>query len=118
MAVGIEDIHKLSDIIEAQLKNEFSDTVSGNLLDSIKIELNGYGGVSISIDAEKYNRKLWDDEKVLVPDENGGSYASIIDEAGTGGGKHQGYLEKIINSSLDIWLESISEKFTLLGRGG
>ena len=128
--ISNSDLRKLAFLIENKLKEEFSDKhLSGNLMNTIEI-IETDDSFSISIPAKTYNMLLFQTKGVIVHTK--GSYASKLDTSGseffvypTGTRKgskkiypknHIGFVENVINSALEEWLQSISSDFKVKSR--
>lgn len=119
-----EDLRKLAMMFEANIKEEFSSQhLSGNLVNSIEV-IEGEDYFQIIIPARIYNFYRFSKSGVIVP-RGTGSYASKLDTQGSEfvlypekGGRifkkphnHIGYVNKVVDKSLDDWLITISSKF-------
>lgn len=115
MAVSLDDIEKLAYFIRTNLNEEFDfSSSSGNLLNSIEASVNDFGGIDISIPAEIYDSDYWEKYHIVKKVPGAGSYASQLDDYG----KHKGFLDRIIDNSIDCWLQLMSEKYTIINREG
>jgi len=115
MKISLDDMKKLSDLIYNAIREEFGNSDgTGNLIRSIKIELNEFGGINIDIPAEIYDSNYWEKFKVVKQVPGAGSYASQLDEYG----KHKGFLDRTINNSIDVWLQLMSNKYKIINRKG
>ena len=117
--VSFEDKQLLAQIIVANLQEEFIlKHLSGNLLDSIKIEDDeASGNVRIIIDAPTYDMLVYLKDKVIVHNGNG-SYASALDEKGgqifnKKTGNHKGYVDEVIMKSIRTWKDLVQKGVSL-----
>lgn len=78
--------------------------ITGNLQRTMLIKTNK-SSVEVSIPAQKYDMKVWNKEKTLVPYKYGGSYAQLVDTTGGFSGTHKGYIELAIAKAIDYWLK-------------
>lgn len=118
MKHGENELRKLAEIIIRKLKEEFAvKHLSGNLVNTIVIEMAG-DEINIRIPAQTYNMLKYLEKGVVIHTSHG-SYASKLDEEGSSfmvypGGRrlgshrvspknHIGYIDRIINSSIQEW---------------
>lgn len=127
--ISKEELEDLAYCIKNALREEFADKhLSGNLLNTIKIEVVGDDKVNVIIPAEVYNFYRFFKDRVIIP-RGGGSYASRLDKEGSSfvvyhkGGRsfvkphnHIGYVDRVINEALDQWLLNHKEKFEMKSR--
>ena len=122
--VGERELQKLANIIIRNLKEEFAvKHLSKNLINTIVVEM-ASDEIKIHIPAQTYNILLYQSKGVVIHTSHG-SYASKLDEEGSSfmvypngprsGSKrisprnHQGYIDKIINLSIQEWRGSLDE---------
>ena len=122
---GKKELELLSSIIVKNLKEEFAiKHLSKNLINTIKIEFLE-NEIKIYIPARTYNMLEYKRNKVIVYTSHG-SYASKIDESGTSfmiyrgdtrkrsfryrTDNHIGYIDRVINKSIEEWSEIIKGK--------
>ena len=122
--VGERELQKLAEIIVRNLKEEFAiKHLSKNLINTIVVEGTS-DEIKIHIPAQTYNMLLYQSKGVVVHTSHG-SYASKLDEEGSSfmvypngtrkGSKrisprnHQGYIDRIINLSIQEWRGSLNE---------
>lgn len=130
MAIGEKELRMLGEIIVQKLKEEFSlKHLSGNLVNTISVEMVS-DEIKIRIPAQTYNMLLYQSKGVVVHTSHG-SYASKLDEEGSSfmvypGGErkgshrvsprnHKGYIDRIINSSIQDWKGLVEGKVKVEG---
>lgn len=118
-----DNLELLCAIIIKNLKKEFETKhLSKNLINTIRVEKIS-DEINIHIPAQTYNMLLYQSKGVVVHT-NHGSYASKLDTEGSsfyvypGGtrkgarkitpGNHVGYVDRIINESIEEWRLSIA----------
>ena len=115
--ISLEDKQLLAEIIVMNLRTEFMlKHLTGNLLDSIKIESDG-SSVKVIIDAPTYDMLEYLKNKTIVHDYKG-SYASSLNEKGgqilnKKTGNHKGYVDEIIMKSITMWKELVQKGVSL-----
>ena len=93
-------LEQLSSIIIKNIEEEFAiKHLSHNLVDTIKIEY-GNNEIKIHIPAEIYDVEEYKTKKVIRYIGKG-SYASSLDKKSD---NHTGYIDRIINNSIQEWL--------------
>lgn len=130
MKPGEEELRKLGEIIIRKLKEEFAiKHLSGNLVNTITVEM-ASDEINIRIPAQTYNMLKYLEKGVVIHTSHG-SYASKLDEEGSsfmvypeGSRKgshrvsprnHKGYIDKIINSSIQEWKGLVGGKVKVEG---
>ena len=116
--MGEKELEMLAQIIVRKIKEEFSlKHLSGNLVNTITVEMLG-DEIKINIPAQTYNMLKYQEKGVVIHTSHG-SYASKLDEEGSSfmvypngtrkgshrisPGNHKGYINKIINESIQEW---------------
>lgn len=127
--VSKEDLRKLAMLFENNIKEEFATKhLSGNLMNSIEV-IEGEDYFQIVIPAKIYNFYQFQKTGVVIP-RGMGSYASKLDTQGSEfvlypdkGGRifkkphnHIGYVDRIVEDSLDSWLTTLSSKYEEISR--
>ena len=127
-----EELESLADYIKVAIKNEFRDKhLSGNLMNTIAIEINSDSAIRVVIPAQTYNMLLFQQKHVIVHTSRG-SYASKLDLEGSSffvypnkGRKgsykvnprnHIGYIDRVIDEAITNWLAKYKEKYELKSR--
>jgi len=117
--ISLEDKELLAEIIVANLQEEFINKhLSGNLLDSINIEVDeASGNVKVIIDAPVYDMLEYLKHGTIVHT-NRGSYASSLNEYGgqilnKRTGNHIGYVDMAIMKSVRTWKETLQTGISL-----
>ena len=130
MKAGEDELRKLAEIIIRKLKEEFAlKHLSGNLANTITVEM-ASDEINIRIPAQTYNMLKYLEKGVVIHTSHG-SYASKLDEEGSsfmvypGGSKkgshrvsprnHVGYIDRIINSSIQEWKGLVGGKIKVEG---
>lgn len=131
MALTRQDIEAFAECLQLAIKKEFAyKHLSKNLVNTVKISVNLDGGLSVEIPAETYNMYKYFKDKVVVPSGRGGSYASRLDEEGSAfmvywstahqskrkkvePRNHIGYIEKVVNDALSMWLVRLNNKYEI-----
>lgn len=100
---NISNLDLASEIING-LKDEFAEVfLSGNLRDTIKVNINA-NSIVIDIPAEMYDIEKYKDEGVIIYSGNG-SYAQAVNITGGFSGKHTNYLENQITNAINRWIK-------------
>ena len=130
MKIGEKELEMLANIIVRNLQEEFDvKHLSGNLINTMTVTSTG-GEIQINIPAQTYNMLLFQEKGVVVHTSHG-SYASKLDEEGSsfmvypnGSRKgshrisprnHKGYIDKIIELSIQEWHGTIKGKTKVEG---
>jgi hypothetical protein len=109
----LNDKLELAKCIEEAFREEFKIVhLAKNLVNTMKIEVVD-GVVTIDIPAMKYNMKKFR-ETGIIKYYYRGSYAEQINNTGGLSGKHEGYIEKCIETGVSKWLQQkgVSGKVT------
>ena len=133
MKLSKEDLQELAECVRQAILNEFAmQHLSGNLMNTIKVETDDEDKVQVIIPAETYNMYQYFMHGTIIP--NGrGSYASKLNDEGsafmvywgTSANPHRklveprnhiGYIDKVINDAVNDWLMKKKDKYKLKTR--
>lgn len=91
--------------------------ITGNLMDTMRIECIGNEAVSLEIPAQKYDWKEWNARKAIVHTGQG-SYAKDVAVFGGKSGKHSRYVSKAIRKGIKATMAEYGvKKFRISGLG-
>lgn len=94
-------LEQLAHIIIKNIKEEFAiKHLSKNLMNTLKVESGGENIVKVHIPAEIYDIAEYKSKKIIKYTGKG-SYASDLDKKSK---NHTGYIDKVINKSIQEWL--------------
>lgn len=101
---GVDRKQRLAEIIRQNFINEF-ETIhfSKNLMNTITVKEED-GKFIVDIPAPLYNLKQFKARGVILKTYKG-SYAERINNTGGFSGKHTGYVERIITTSINQWIK-------------
>lgn len=106
----VEDLKELGYYIKEAIQEEFRFIhLSGNLANTVKIEIVDNKKVKVVIPAETYNLAEYRKNKVIVHDHKG-SYADIVNKTGGFSKTHQNFVDRCTQTGLQKWLATKNEK--------
>lgn len=96
-------IQDLADLIVENIADNFKYAhKSYNLVKTITVNKTE-NGIVIDVPADRYDRKKWEKDKVVVYLNNNKSYASLLDHSKSNP-NHVNYVEDSINNAIATWL--------------
>lgn len=121
--VSPKELRRLKDIIIENLKKEFEvKHLSKNLINTIYVE-EVNGEIRINIPAKTYDILTYKKKGVIIYTGKG-SYAEKLNKEGShyysqskaSIGNHKGFIDRIINISIQMWLEENRNKYIMLSK--
>lgn len=94
----------LANAIKEEIRKDFQLIhLSGNLANTIEIEVVNQSTIRIKVPAKTYNIYLYQKKGVIVYN-NKGSYASDVDINGGFSGVHQNFLERAVMAAIERFI--------------
>lgn len=105
MVISQELKQALAEKIIFYIKQEFAQIYfSHSLADTVKIDVDDDGKVTVEIPAPVYDIDLYKKKKQLVY-KGTGSYAEEVNVKGGFSGKHVGYAERAVSRAISDWMK-------------